>query len=237
MCFRDRLFLITLCSLKISFSHGQFHLDPNAKNKFDSVFLKLPGKQRHQLESDDDVKSYKTGLSLFSQYVSDTLNKKVDSTKYVEVQLEEKDRATGKWKKVRAAENEGEEQPVLFCVGHLQKDSLIIQIAGLFPDEVIFNVIAKNFATTYYASQLKDYVYKIEPKDSLSKSLFIPATISSFNISDTSFEVGKLIYGNAKIKTATFYKKDGWYDDKFDKIQMSFTYYFSFKVEAQSSAD
>ena len=208
--------------------------DPSAAKKYDSVYKKLPYRIQKALFQSEKDTSFDHGLAILTEDKIDTLNKsELRQDNLPQIVLSDIDPKTHKELKPKSPKS-GDDKQYLYvdCVGSLFKDTLVIQISDLFFGHAVMHRVLKNSITTAYAEYIKyDTVFKINRTDSLTNLLSIPAETVKFYLSDTAFEMGEIIYGNAEIITNTYFEKDTWEENAFYKLRRRMKYYFKFEVK------
>jgi hypothetical protein len=218
---RIPLFLLAF-TFSLNPSFAQFKYDKMAALKYDSVYKVSKLTQ-------------KTGndIAIFTEYIVDTLNKNDYSSDGLNgIILEDINPKTGKIKKSAPRKyNKHKDDAILFCEGFLTGDTLDIQISDLWDHEMILNSFSKgNVYSKYGLHQKYDSIYKIKPEDSLSNSLVVPVKTLQFNLSDTIFKLGKVIYGNAEILMEPYYLKDSEFEDRLYIVRKKLKYYFKCRL-------
>jgi hypothetical protein len=229
--FTNRQFLKMLILLAVMgmslHGEGQIQYHRHLEIQFDSLFKKLPAQTQKEYAKTNAGHSDGHDLAIFIKFEPDTLNP-AESSSPNQSTIILIDPKTGKHVKSNFKK---EEPPFLFCFGTLFHDSLVIQIGALFPDLVIFNFIHEgSISAIYYERDQNRSFLQKDAKDSLTDTMNIPAKVTRFELSDSSFEIGKMIYGYGEILTPNYLKKDAWEENHFYELRRSMKYYFRFKV-------
>ena len=227
MCHFMKTLLAIILILTFSNAFGQIVYDKEVHNQYNNLYKKLP----RQLQTEFDKKSKDTlnedGFAIFTEFKCDTLNK----IEQQETSLSQITLIDPKTNRPFKSSPKTDKYPTLFCQGTIQNDTLGIQISGLFLDQAILHFINKDRVAIFYFEHYKDdSLLKENMNDSLTNSLNVTTKILRFVLSDSTYKVGKTIYGSAEIITNSYFLKDTWEDNHFYKLRWRLKYYFKCKL-------
>ncbi len=221
-----KTFATLILALMVSNSFGQTTYDKTVTTQFVNLYKKLPKHIRNEIDQIGNDSSREEGLAIFTEFKCDTLNKVEHKAHLPEIIL-----IDPKTDKPYKSGTKKGKYPTLFCYGTLRNDSLVIQISGLFPDQVIMHFVRqKELSILYFEYYKNDYILKGNINDSLTNSLSVPVKISRFVLSDPAYKAGDIIYGSGDIITNSYFQKDSRSDNHFYKLRWHLKYYFKCKI-------
>jgi hypothetical protein len=224
-------------------SFGQVIIDSSVKNSYEQAFKKVvadfpeaPGLFDNLSKSGKEYSLM--GYKLYTQYKTDTLNKKDCYCSTGSLEISDYDPKTGKSippAKYKYSDGNNTFIPGLM-VALLKGDS--VHIADIMAFEpVIHTTIAGNTLTALYVDYRKsDSIFRTNPDQPKSDRIQLPMKVIRARLSDNKLIPGNTIYGEVELETPDFYEDNSLFSSGYIRKRLHVKYVFKSKIITEQEA-
>ena len=218
------LILCLICSV----CSAQIVVDKNISKAFYVATKHLSADNKQLLNSKETAKMF-SGFQIFTQYHSDTLNKKELIKRPGTIAIKFIDPTTGKESPPEMSAGEKNTYNAIPYITALINDTLLLEAPG-FPPNLAFKISKSRLQGTYCEYSKWDTVFRLNPLRAKTNSLIIPVYTKFFKISTSHFKAGQTIYGGVEFTTEPYYVDDTNFNSGYLKTRLRGRFVFKAKI-------
>jgi hypothetical protein len=218
--------------LLISFdSFAQVTIDKTVETRYKKTLKKMKLLYQQNIAQLEKKEPF-IGISVFTFYQVDTLNKKDFIKNENDVTVEDINPTHNK--KRLSAIDENIYIPV-FSVAELINDTLHLAVGIPFQPTIKHTVYLGKVTSAYEEYYKYDSVLRLDLKDTKVSKLSIPIETKKFLINTSSYKAGQLIYGQVEFETAPYYYDTFGFKNNYIKKRLRCIYLFKVRVKKNST--
>jgi len=218
-----KLLLLLLVSLN---TFAQVKVDKTVATRYEMEFKKMKLIYQQKILPFQEKEPF-IGISVFTSYKVDTLNKKEIIDFGNDVIVEDINPSLNKISEEETDENVY--SPV-FSRAKLINDTLYLDVGGPFPPIIHHKVYLGNVISNYEEYYKYDSVLRLNLKDTKASKLFIPIKTKKFLISASTYKAEQVIYGQVEFETVPYYYDTYGFKNNYIKKRLRGVYLFKVRV-------
>lgn len=210
---------------------AQVKVDNTIEKKYKMAFKKMKSSYQHKVTKLEKKEPF-TGISIFTTYQVDTLNKQDIINYGIDVTIENINPSHSK--RAEKEINENIFIPI-FSGAKLVNDNLQLAVGGPFPP-IINHIVYLREVTSYYEEYYKyDSVLRLDLKHAKVSKLSVPIKTKKFLMSTTTYKSGQIIYGQVEFETVPYYHDSFGFKNNYIKKRLRCVYLFKVRVKKNST--
>ena len=231
MCyFMSTLKLLVLLVASLD-TFAQVKVDNTVEARYKMAFKKMKSSYRQKVTQLEEKEPF-IGISIFTTYQVDTLNRQDIINYGIDVTIED----------INSSPNKREEKEIdeniyipIFSEAKLVNDTLQLEVGRPFPPIINHHVYLRQI-TSYYEEYYKfDSVLRLDLKDAKVSKLSIPIKTKKFLVNTSTFKVGQVIYGQVEFETVPYYYDTFGFTNSYIKKRLHCVYLFKVRVKKNST--